>query len=88
MINNYFAWRIVFKYASDLSSEYRDAKHRFDEARYGETEAEPTWKVCLRTTMERLGTLLISEFARSHLVADAKQQVLLLLLLFCRDREN
>lgn len=75
VMNNYFVWRIAFKYASHLSWEYRAAGFRFQETLYGQKEWEPTWKTCLATVQDRLGTLLATEFIRTHIAPETKQQV-------------
>src|SRR6218665_1060628 len=68
-------WRIADGYSADLSWEYRDASLRFLTALHGELEWQPTWKICLDTVHYRLGTLLATEFIRSHIAPNVKNQV-------------
>ena len=74
VFNNYMVWRIVYKYATDLSWEYREAGYRYRAALYGDYEWPPTWRTCLDTVRYRLGSLLAIEFIKAHLGTDTKTQ--------------
>lgn len=75
MLNNYFTWRMAYRYAQQLSWEYVHANREFYVDRYGIPQFLGTWYYCFYNMDRNMGDALSSLYVKDHFADRNKQKV-------------
>ncbi|XP_052065043.1 endothelin-converting enzyme homolog [Mytilus californianus] len=75
MLNNYFTWRMAYRYVQQLSWEYVHANREFYVDRYGIPQFLGTWYYCFYNMDTNMGDALSSLYVKDHFADRNKQKV-------------